>query len=372
VRLLLLALITSVACATAPPRPAADGPASGPSAEERAEGPADESVRDAAQEGEAVDGTSEATAPAPATAARTPTKEAKTPKAGLGDGASEAAGVGRSDQPDAESEEMAAEDGEPEASGVQDETADDDTDPSKDEASVPVSPPPPAPSPAPGPNQPRFLLIGDSMVVAELGRDMGRTLEATFAGDVRRRGKSSSGLARPDFFDWFREGARLAEAHRPDVVVVIIGGNDGQDLVNEEGRDRIRWRTEAWPSAYAVRVHRFLDAMEAEGRRFVWVELPAMDHRNLEGKLRLIRRVQREALEDRSDVLGHVDTQGCFYDGKGRLRKVIPGGPKKGRALRQEDGIHFSLFGARWVSRCLAPQLVKLVERRVALADDQS
>ncbi|MEM1023980.1 MAG: DUF459 domain-containing protein [Myxococcota bacterium] len=222
-----------------------------------------------------------------------------------------------------------------------------------------------------GPEAPRVLLIGDSMVVAELGRDMSRTLERVFAAEVHRRGKSSSGLARPDFFDWFSEGARLAELHQPDVVVVIIGGNDGQDLVNEEGRGRIRWRTEAWPEAYASRVHRFLDAMASEGRRFVWVELPAMDHRRLEGKLQLIRPVQQQALRDRSDVLGQVDTQACFYDKKGQLRQVIPEGPQKGRALRQEDGIHFSLFGARWVSRCLTPQLIELVERQVPPVDDR-
>jgi uncharacterized protein len=338
VRFLPLVLITCVACASAPSRPKAPPPGAGLQA---ARGRTAEETAPKAK-----------AAPPPETEARPPASKADTAKA---EDETRVKPVATGQREDPAPAAETAQDEAPGSEGAQT--------PSPDAAR-------PGPEDRPGPEQPLFLLIGDSMVVAELGRDMGRTLERTFSGDVRRRGKSSSGLARPDFFDWFREGARLADAHRPDVVVVIIGGNDGQDLVDEEGRGRIRWRTERWPAAYASRVHRFLDAMQAEGRRFVWVELPAMDHRNLEGKLQLIRRVQREALEGRSDVLGHVDTQACFYDGKGRLRTVIPSGRKKGRPLRQEDGIHFSLFGARWVSRCLAPQLVELVERRVAVVDD--
>jgi hypothetical protein len=206
---------------------------------------------------------------------------------------------------------------------------------------------------------PTVLILGDSMVVTELGRDLGRTLERELAASVVRRGRSSTGLARPDFYDWFTEGARLAERVQPDVVVIIVGGNDGQDLVDEEGRGRIRWRSEGWPAAYADRVHRFLDGMSAPGRRFVWVELPAMAHRRLEGKLRLIRSVQREALAGRPDVVLQLDTAPCFYGEGGRLLADIPRGDKRGRPIRQEDGIHLSLFGARYVSRCIAPELLR-------------
>lgn len=196
------------------------------------------------------------------------------------------------------------------------------------------------------------------MVVTELGRDLGRVLEEGLGASVHRKGRSSTGLARPDYYDWFTTGAGLARQVDPDLVVIIVGGNDGQDLVDEAGKGRIRWRTEGWGPAYQGRVHRFLDGMAAEGRRFVWVELPAMDHRNLEGKLRFIRQVQREALAERDDVLLHLDTRPCFYGKDGGLLTRIPTGAKQGGPIRQEDGIHFSLFGARYVSRCAAPQLL--------------
>ncbi|HJL41086.1 MAG TPA: DUF459 domain-containing protein [Myxococcales bacterium LLY-WYZ-16_1] len=213
-------------------------------------------------------------------------------------------------------------------------------------------------SPLPAPE--RVLVLGDSMIVTELGRDLARRFQRSYGAQVVRRGKSSTGLARPDFFDWFREGARLARKIQPDVVLVIVGGNDGQDLLDPEGRGRVRWRSEDWPARYAERVHRFLDAMAAPGRHVVWVELPAMEHRRLEGKLRLIRRVQSEALADRTDVALQVDHRRCFYDGSGQMLTEVPAGPGRGRPIRQEDGIHLTLAGARYVARCVFPEISAL------------
>ncbi|MGF1511189.1 MAG: DUF459 domain-containing protein [Myxococcota bacterium] len=210
---------------------------------------------------------------------------------------------------------------------------------------------------------PRVLVIGDSMVVTELGRDLSRIMEAELRATVYRRGKSSTGLARPDFFDWFAEAKALTARFEPDLVVVIVGGNDGQDLLNLDGAGRIRWRSGDWASAYSDRVHAFLDAMSASGRRFVWIELPAMEHRRLEGKLKLIREVQAHAVSVRQDVLTHVATAPCFYDSEGHLLTRIPSGAKQGRRIRQEDGIHFSLFGARYVSSCIAPSLLEAVRQ---------
>jgi hypothetical protein len=204
------------------------------------------------------------------------------------------------------------------------------------------------------------LVLGDSMIVTELGRDLARRFQRSYGAQVVRRGKSSTGLARPDFFDWFREGARLARKIQPDVVLVIVGGNDGQDLLDPEGRGRVRWRSEDWPARYAERVHRFLDAMAAPGRHVVWVELPAMEHRRLEGKLRLIRRVQSEALADRTDVALRVDHRRCFYDSSGQMLTEVPAGPGRGRPIRQEDGIHLTRAGARYVARCVFPEISAL------------
>jgi len=195
-------------------------------------------------------------------------------------------------------------------------------------------------------------------------------VERNAHAEVFRRGKSSSGLARPDFFDWFREGARLVDRFGPDLVVVVIGGNDGQDLrPKTEGR-WVHWRSEGWAEAYRERTHRFLDAMSGSQRRFVWVELPAMAHRHLEHKLETIRAVQSEALAERDDVVAEVSGRPCFYD-EDRLLDRVPTGPDAGAPMRQDDGIHFTVAGARHYAACVGPA-VEVFLPPEAGADDAS
>jgi hypothetical protein len=202
----------------------------------------------------------------------------------------------------------------------------------------------------------RVLLVGDSMIATDFGRELEAYLSAHADVVTHRRGRSSSGLARPDYFDWFELGAALAKRFRPDVVVVVIGGNDGQDLrPKAEGR-WIHWRSDRWADGYRARTHRFLDAMAAPGRRFAWIELPAMAHRRLEGKLETIRAVQAEALAERDDVLAEIPGAPCFYDAD-RLLRTVPDGPDAGAPMRLDDGIHFTVAGARHYAACVGPVL---------------
>lgn len=202
----------------------------------------------------------------------------------------------------------------------------------------------------------RVLLVGDSMIATDFGRELEAHLREHADVVTYRRGRSSSGLARPDYFDWFELGAQLARRFRPDVVVVVLGGNDGQDLrPKTEGR-WVHWRSDGWAEAYQARLHRFLDGMAGPGRRFAWIELPAMAHRGLENKLKTIRRVQSEALAQRDDLLAEIRGRPCFY-AKDRLLESVPDGPDAGAPLRLEDGIHFTVAGARHYAACVGPVL---------------
>lgn len=216
----------------------------------------------------------------------------------------------------------------------------------------------------------RVLIVGDSMAATDFGRALGRHLEEHADVSVQRRGKSSTGLARPDYFDWFEEGERLTQRFRPDLVVIVIGGNDGQDLrPKTEGR-WVHWRSDGWPQAYRDRTHAFLDAMAHPKRRFVWIELPAMAHRRLEHKLKTIRAVQSEALGTRDDVLAEIPGRPCFYDGD-RFLETVPEGPDAGAPMRQDDGIHFTVAGARHYAACVGPAIATFLPPR-PLSDDAS
>ena len=90
---------------------------------------------------------------------------------------------------------------------------------------------------------PRVLILGDSMIAGALGLFLENGLRKEHGYEVLRYGKSSTGLARPDFFDWMKEARRQLEAFPdPDAVVAMFGGNDVQGLhMGKKGKGQTEW-----------------------------------------------------------------------------------------------------------------------------------
>src|SRR5690606_32465698 len=72
------------------------------------------------------------------------------------------------------------------------------------------------------PEASRALLIGSSSVNGAVGRTLERELGERGVTLVRRA-RSSSGFARPDFFDWEEEIGRLGPFDRYAVVIIYAG-----------------------------------------------------------------------------------------------------------------------------------------------------
>ncbi|WNG18062.1 DUF459 domain-containing protein [Cystobacter fuscus] len=206
------------------------------------------------------------------------------------------------------------------------------------------------------------LLLGDSLIVTSFGESLEQLLNAQPGLRAVRRAKSSTGLARPDFFDWMKVGREEVERHQPDVVVVILGGNDGQGLTDEQGKAKVQWGVSGWEAAYQQRATEFLRTLSAPGRKVLWVELPFTGLPRFERKLEIIRRVLREAV--RSDSAStHLETRPFFVDARGHLLREAPvEGFRKPMRLRMADGVHFTVAGGRYFANKVHPVVMSLLE----------
>jgi len=215
----------------------------------------------------------------------------------------------------------------------------------------------------PKPPPTRVLLLGDSFIVSAFGSTLERLLEGDGTIDVLRRGKSSTGLSRPDFFDWWKESKKLIAQHDPTLVVILMGGNDGQDLRSVGSRARTHWGKPQWDEAYAERVKSLLTSMEKPGRTLLWLELPPMmDAPRFEAKVEHIRGVQRGVV-DAFPSAHWIETDGLFRDDKGRLLRTVPSTDKP---VRDDDGIHFTVEGGNFFAEQVAPLILQHLEPRVA------
>jgi hypothetical protein len=222
------------------------------------------------------------------------------------------------------------------------------------------------------------LIVGDSLAATGIGALLERQLDAHPHIVAHRKGKSASGLARPDFFDWMAEAKRQVELHDPDLVIVAIGGNDGQDLTRLPGRHlgdsdprRVGWKDEAWADAYRERVDAFLQQLRAggDGRKILWLGLPTMGLTSLEKKLTLIRDVQQNAVEALGDEAIYLDTISWVSDDTGALRTdVVVGG--KAQPMRAEDRIHFTMAGSQYFADAAVPAVLEALALRDVEPED--
>ncbi|HEX5753886.1 MAG TPA: DUF459 domain-containing protein [Archangium sp.] len=204
------------------------------------------------------------------------------------------------------------------------------------------------------------LLLGDSLIVTSFGESLEKSLNEHPGTRAMRKAKSSTGLARPDFFDWMKVGREEVERHRPDAVVVIMGGNDGQGLTDENGKAKVQWGASGWEDAYRQRVVDFLGVLHAPGRKILWVELPYTGLPRFERKLGIIRRVLREAVSAHEDSK-YLETKPFFTDAKGALlREARVEGFRKPMKLKMEDGVHFTLAGGRYFATQVYPAVLGL------------
>lgn len=118
----------------------------------------------------------------------------------------------------------------------------------------------------------RVLIVGDS-----LGIDLGQALQNDLANTgvvlATLDGRESTGLSRPDYFDWPAELQADVARIDPQVVVVMMGANDPQGF---PGPPPVPYGTPQWNVAYGQRVNQFMRIATSRGAPVIWVGMPPM------------------------------------------------------------------------------------------------
>ena len=129
----------------------------------------------------------------------------------------------------------------------------------------PVYPPRVAPAKVAHPTAAKplsVLVIGDSLTTYT-----GNRLAELFAHQKIAKSKviwrDGTGLATPQFFNWATWALSTIEKEKPDAVVVILGGNDNQDMQRQSAY--FPRGTDAWQKEYQRRVSVVTQAMINRG-----------------------------------------------------------------------------------------------------------
>jgi len=197
----------------------------------------------------------------------------------------------------------------------------------------------------------RVLVLGDS-----LGIDLGDVLvnDLTQTGVCRATldGQVSTGLTRPDYFNWPAELASDLSKDDPQVVVVMIGANDAQDL---PGPPDIPFGTPAWLATYRSRVESFMGEATSEGASLIWVGMPPMQNGGLSSNMQTLNGIVQAAAKERPGVQ-FVDSWNLLGTSGGQYTPYLVVNGQEVN-VREPDGTHITPGGAQILSEAVENSL---------------
>jgi hypothetical protein len=187
----------------------------------------------------------------------------------------------------------------------------------------------------------RVLAVGDS-IGEDLAIGLARALSGRKSFALKPDARQSTGLARPDYFDWAYQMALDIRDFRPDVVVAAFGANDAQAFL-AKGHG-VRVGTSEWKRIYRQRVGRIMDEVSSSGRPMIWVGMPPMAAQWRSQNMRMINRLFRAEAPRHAGVL-FVDSWKLFAGPGGSYSAYLPSSSGQQQLVRTSDGIHLTAAG---------------------------
>ncbi|MDQ3738082.1 MAG: DUF459 domain-containing protein [Actinomycetota bacterium] len=201
----------------------------------------------------------------------------------------------------------------------------------------------------PSAEDPALVYIAGDSDAGTFGPYLDTLLAETGVVEIELDYKVSSGLSRPDFFNWPERFAETLPAFDPEIVVVTFGGNDAQGLADVSGEFIVGGPTDdtkAWKAEYGQRVGKAMDLLSADGRTLLWVGIPNDDSPDVTARMKVQDDVVREQAADRPDVV-FIDTWARFSGRNGNWAEyVIDPRDGQGKDVRASDGFHLNETGA--------------------------
>ena len=159
--------------------------------------------------------------------------------------------------------------------------------------------------------------------------------------DVSVVARNATGLTNPEFFNWEINAQQEIAARNPDAVVMVMGGNDGFNVLHEGtvyGPDDPNWQLE-----YARRAAVVMRELGSNGERPVyWVAPPTVRDQEFNA----IFDSQNKAVEQAAAAVPgarYVDIYNTINHGRYSDTLKIDG---RRVLARQPDGVHFTRAGA--------------------------
>jgi hypothetical protein len=169
-----------------------------------------------------------------------------------------------------------------------------------------------------------------------------RLLRKDTAFTVEKRSKVSTGLSRPDFYDWVAQAKTVVEETKPDYIIFVVGGNDVQALKN--GKKWVKYGTDEWNEIYKSRITSVMDTFENAGAKTFWVGMPVIRLPKLNRGVQYLNTIYKDYASKRNGIT-FISAFDLTADKDGKFQSHYKDAAGRKRQMRTNDGIHFTTAG---------------------------
>jgi uncharacterized protein len=206
-------------------------------------------------------------------------------------------------------------------------------------------------------NYEKFLLIGDSTMY-DLSVILNHDLRKNYnVKNIRLDYRVSSGLNRLDYYNWQEKTPQFIESYQADVLIVIFGGNDDQDILDSQGKYHSQL-SEGWQQTYRERVEKYAEAVSNSSvKKIYWIGQPISNVGRFNKFFPVLNKIYREVSENHPKI-EFVDTWNAFSQ-NGKFSPIMTDKSGKKAYVRISDGVHFTSHGARILGELIMEEMAE-------------
>lgn len=203
------------------------------------------------------------------------------------------------------------------------------------------------------------LLAGDSLMES-MGPQLKECLNGYRGLTLIPIGKKSTGLCRPDFYNWPAVLKTYLSVHRPELVVMWVGTNDNQNVKGAPSTGELL--TDGWKRTYYAKMYEIIALCARSGAKLIFIGPPVLGDPGADAEMRGIARVMEEVC--RYHRIPFLNTRPVLGDSRGNYRQRAFNERGEEVAIRYADRVHITEAGNVMVIDKLLPLMTRELDSR--------
>lgn len=213
----------------------------------------------------------------------------------------------------------------------------------------------------------RVLIIGDQLA-GGMGAGLSRLAQDQGNIQVINRFNESSGLARPEIYDWAAAIPKMTDGKNISTAVVLMGLNDRRDI---KLADKVlKFGSPEWNALYQQRVDSVIDALAAQHIQVLWMGEPPMGDPALDADMQNLTAIVQSRVAAKG--AGFIDLRTPFLNPLGGYTEHGPDDTGVDHRLREGDGVTFLRLGNNRLGQIALAALNSIAAPVVGAASPQA